>query len=326
MALNPVDVKYFKMANSNVLGNSEDLYCKCHICGDSKKNPNKKRLHLYTKPSFSGSVVHCWNCGYSSSSYNYFKTYFPELFSSYKNEVNLDNLNSLKKKEEIDLSDLEDDRKEDVSEELLTLEEFNKLTKPLSSNSLEYLKRRELVDFIDTLNIRECKEELSLFGKTIFGENSIVIPFLTKDNKVFGFQTRSTVDKKFFIVLNSNFEGHKIWNLDLVDKSKTIYAFESIFDAVSSGLDNIIALLGIHNYKNLDKNLDVVYCLDNQKVDQTSLEISKEIAKKNLKLFVWTTDKVKDFNELLVKVKDRNKIANYIKNNIYNGLDAYIRL
>ena len=174
--------------------------------------------------------------------------------------------------------------------------------------------------------IRECKEELSLFGKTIFGENSIVIPFLTKDNKVFGFQTRSTVDKKFFIVLNSNFEGHKIWNLDLVDKSKTIYAFESIFDAVSSGLDNIIALLGIHNYKNLDKNLDVVYCLDNQKVDQTSLEISKEIAKKNLRLFVWTTDKVKDFNELLVKVKDRNKIANYIKNNIYNGLDAYVRL
>ena len=79
MALNFINEKYFKMLNQGVVGTSNDLACKCHICGDSKTK-RKKRLHLFTKDNVHDSV-HCFNCGYSSSAYNYFKEFHSDYFS-----------------------------------------------------------------------------------------------------------------------------------------------------------------------------------------------------------------------------------------------------
>ena len=74
------------MLNSGVIGSNNDLACSCHICGDSKTK-RKKRLHLFTKDNVHDSV-HCFNCGYSSSAYNYFKEFHSEYFSQYKLELN----------------------------------------------------------------------------------------------------------------------------------------------------------------------------------------------------------------------------------------------
>ena len=74
------------MLNSSVIGSNNDLACSCHICGDSKTK-RKKRLHLFTKDNVHDSV-HCFNCGYSSSAYNYFKEFHSEYFSQYKLELN----------------------------------------------------------------------------------------------------------------------------------------------------------------------------------------------------------------------------------------------
>ena len=126
--------------------------------------------------------------------------------------------------------------------------------------------------------------------------------------------------------MSSKFTGEKVWNLSFIDKSKPVYVFESIFDAVSSGLDNIIALLGISKNSSLE-NLDLVYCLDNQKVDKTSFEISRKLAKENQKIMVWDDDHFKDFNEILVYFNgDKTIIQNMILNNVYKGLEAYVRL
>ena len=74
------------MLNQGVVGSNNDLACSCHICGDSKTK-RKKRLHLFTKDNVHDSV-HCFNCGYSSSAYNYFKEFHSEYFSQYKLELN----------------------------------------------------------------------------------------------------------------------------------------------------------------------------------------------------------------------------------------------
>ena len=102
--------------------------------------------------------------------------------------------------------------------------------------------------------------------------------------------------------------------------------FESIFDAVSSGLDNVVSLLGIAKNNSLE-NLDLVYCLDNQKVDKTSFETSRKLAKENQKIMVWDDDHFKDFNEILVYFNgDKTIIQNMILKNVYKGLEAYVRL
>ena len=95
---------------------------------------------------------------------------------------------------------------------------------------------------------------------------------------------------------------------------------------MSSGLDNVVALLGIAKNSSLD-GLDLVYCLDNQKVDKTSFETSRKLAKENQKVMVWDDDHFKDFNEILVYFNgDKTIIQNMILKNVYKGLEAYVRL
>ena len=126
--------------------------------------------------------------------------------------------------------------------------------------------------------------------------------------------------------MSPKFTGEKVWNLSFIDKTQPVYVFESIFDAVSSGLDNVVALLGIAKNSSLD-GLDLVYCLDNQKVDKTSFETSRKLAKENQKIMVWDDDHFKDFNEVLVYFNgDKTIIQNMILKNVYKGLEAYVRL
>ena len=326
-SVNYVNEKYFKMVNQGVVGSPVDWYCRCDICGDSATNRNKKRLHLYTKNSFSGDIVHCWNCGYSSSAYNYFKNIHPEIFSSYKAEIASDLISSLKKKES-SLSDIEewDIDKEDQKEGCISLKDFKDNTDSVSKEIRDYLARRCLDKDIEKLGIRAGKEYTNLFGKQIKTRNCFLIPlFYDKDN-IFGFQARSIKEKRFLTILSPKFTGEKVWNLNFIDKSKPVYVFESIFDAVSSGLDNVVALLGISKNSSLD-GLDLVYCLDNQKVDKTSFETSRNLAKENQKVMVWDDDHFKDFNEILVYFNgDKTIIQNMILKNVYKGLEAYVRL
>lgn len=322
MSLNLINVKFFKMVNSNVTGNDNDLCCRCHICGDSHKSKSKKRLHLYTKPSFKSDVVHCFNCDYHASAFNYFKAYHPDIFSAYKNEMVSDALNTLK------LEDISLDcfAKEKDNEKLISYDEFKKITNPLTKEGLRYLRNRNMTnDDIKELKVRYCVDELTLYGKTINAPDSIIIPFLDNDDNVFGFQTRSIKEKKFYIVLHPVYQGMKMWNLEKIDKTKPVYVFEGVFDAMSSGFKNKIALLGIHNYKHLN-DLDCIFCLDNQKIDKTSLEICRELAKKNKKIFIWNRNDCKDFNELLNITESKEEIQKIIKKNIFKGLEAYIRL
>ena len=167
-----INEKYFKMVNQGVVGSPVDWYCRCDICGDSATNRNKKRLHLYTKNSFSGDVVHCWNCGYSSSAYNYFKNIHPEIFSSYKAEIASDLISSLKKKES-SLSDLEewDIDKEDQKEGCISLKDFKDNTDSVSKEIRDYLAKRCLDKDIEKLGIRAGKEYTNLFGKQIKTKN-----------------------------------------------------------------------------------------------------------------------------------------------------------
>lgn len=64
---------------------SEDIACKCPICGDSRYG-NKKRLHLYQK----GPVinVNCFNGDCAAKNltpWNFFKLYAPKTFNNFRN-------------------------------------------------------------------------------------------------------------------------------------------------------------------------------------------------------------------------------------------------
>ena len=118
--------------------------------------------------------------------------------------------------------------------------------------------------------------------------------------------------------------GYKIWNWFNIDKSKPVYIFEGIFDAISSGMNNVVAALGA---KIPDERINdlkkPVFVLDN---DKTGILNSLSYAKEGYTVYVQPIKyKEKDFNELVLKYPslDTTKL---IQDNLYSGILAEIRL
>ena len=318
MALNPINLKYFKMLNSGVIGSSNDLACSCHICGDSKTK-RKKRLHLFTKDNVHDSV-HCFNCGYSSSAYNYFREFHSEYFSQYKKELGANKISSLK---DVDLSEFAEN---EHKAEPISLEAFKSNFNPLSSASIEYLKSRNFSSKdIEKMIVLEGKEVVELFGKKVNLNGFIVIPLINEDNLVFGYQARNIKEKKFLTIILKDYP--KLWGLNTIKNTNQLYIFESIFDAVSSGFDSTLAVLGISSAKNILENYkEAVVFFDNQYLDETSNKTCIELAKLGYKIVIWNKNvKAKDVNELL-NFLTKDEIQRIARTETYESLKAYIKL
>ena len=316
MSLNHINIKYFKMLNSSVIGGSNDLACSCHICGDSKTK-RKKRLHLFTKDNVHDSV-HCFNCGYSSSAYNYFKEFHSEYFSQYKLELNSQKLSSLK---EIDLSEFKE-----TIEQPISLDEFKKYFTKLSNDSLEYLTSRNFSKSdIEKMIVFEGKGVVELFGKKVNLNGFIVIPLINEDNLVYGYQARNIKEKKFLTIILKDYP--KLWGLNTIKNTNQLYIFESIFDAVSSGFDSTLAVLGISSAKNILENYkEAVVFFDNQYLDEASKKTCLELAKLGYKIVIWDKNiKAKDVNELL-NFLTKDEIQRIARTETYEALKAYIKL
>ena len=61
---------------------------RCVFCGDSRKDPNKRRGYLYLK-GFSYNYC-CHNCNHRSSLKGVLKDLEPELFTEYQKTINHD--------------------------------------------------------------------------------------------------------------------------------------------------------------------------------------------------------------------------------------------
>ena len=318
MALNFINEKYFKMLNQGVSGTSNDLFCRCHICGDSKTK-RKKRLHLFTKDNVHDSV-HCFNCGYFSSAYNYFKEFHSEYFSQYKKELGANKISSLK---DVDLSEFAEN---EHKAEPISLEAFKSNFNPLSSASIEYLKSRNFSSKdIEKMIVLEGNGVVELFGKKVNLNGFIVIPLINEDNLVFGYQARNIKEKKFLTIILKDFP--KLWGLNSIKNTNQLYIFESIFDAVSSGFDSTLAVLGITSAKNILENYkEATVFFDNQYVDEASHKTCLELAKEGYKIVIWDKNvKAKDVNELL-NFLTKDEIQRIARTETYEALKAYIKL
>ena len=318
MALNFINEKYFKMLNQGVSGNKNDLACQCHICGDSKTK-RKKRLHLFTKDNVHDSI-HCFNCGFSSSAYNYFKEFHSEYFSQYKKELGANKISSLK---DVDLSEFAEN---EHKAEPISLEAFKSIFNPLSSASIEYLKSRNFSSKdIEKMIVLEGNGVVELFGKKVNLNGFIVIPLINEDNLVFGYQARNIKEKKFLTIILKDFP--KLWGLNSIKNTNQLYIFESIFDAVSSGFDSTLAVLGITSAKNILENYkEATVFFDNQYLDEASHKTCLELAKEGYKIVIWDKNvKAKDVNELL-NFLTKDEIQRIARTETYEALKAYIKL
>ncbi len=197
-----------------------------------------------------------------------------------------------------------------------------------NEQAIKYITNRE----IDSSDIYFCKDWITFRGRKMPLKNSIIIPLWAnkKEGLVYGFQARSTETKFFYTYIPEENTGYKCWNNYGVSKEKIIFCFESIFDAKSSGLprDQIIAALGADlNNDRISELKEVIFCLDNQFLDNTSKLKSQELLKKGYKVFIWPTDiHEKDANAWKQNNPTKNFAKEILLKNIYEGTKGILKI
>ena len=312
-----------------------DYSAKCPVCGDSKSK-KLKRCHLFTKASWDHDKVHCFNCGWKGNMFSLLELISPSLYNSYKNEKRSDSFNALSNSHK-EVKSIEDDI-------VINLDCFDSLRArppklfdlPSEFKDIEvgddfynYLKSRKMTDEIIQL-FKKCNSSITYNGQLVELNNYIILP-LWCDKQVYGFQARHISHKQFYTFIPEENSGYKVWNWFDVYIDEDLYIFESYFDALSSGLPlkNIVAQLGATlSVERLKESKKPIFVLDNQRIDPTARVESLKYIRMGYKVMVWPNKniKYKDFNDILKNGGNLEKISNFIKSNIDDGITAEISL
>ena len=342
--LDRIDIKYFKMAvgDVNIRETDSDIAVSCPVCGDSRINRNSRRLHLYKKGDHTG--VNCFNgdCAVENKTvFSFLRDFFPNHLSSYRREKFQDNMHQLSssgsedvfnfgnKPEKPGLDDWE-------NSEVAVLEAQSPVVSIDLKNYITPI--REIPKAIEYINSRGLKYSPELYGEFFYGhqnleiddvvykvQDSIIIPLYTDSSftKMYGFYSRSISEKFFSTFMQDINIGYKIWNYFNIDNTKEVYIFEGIFDAIASGLDNVIALMGAKLPEDRLKEINnPVFVLDN---DRTGLLNSIEYARKGCQVYIQNKYLQKDINSLMQDNPDLD-VTNFIKNNLYKGILAEVNI
>jgi hypothetical protein len=160
-------------------------------------------------------------------------------------------------------------------------------------------------------------------------EGRVLLPYFSKDQKFFAFTGRSMtnnerhgVDTKYLhISLNSLIP--RIFGLDRVDMTKTIFVFEGEFDALF--IPNSIAVGG-QNISLLTSVVDIdkyILCFDNEPHSENTKKKIVSAIHQGFKVCIWPQFILeKDVNEM-IKTMSPDIIKDIIERHSYIGLHAH---
>ena len=317
-----IERELFSQVNKIRIRTERDLSSHCHICNEGKSAGRKFRLHLFNEKGWEGNVVKCFNCGYSQSFYTYLKEYHPELLNIYTSRTKSMSLDKFKTQTTDDFGfEFEETSKPKIEHEHPHFLDIKQLQVP--QDIKEYLNNRK-ISHDDFFYVKDTKVMSGSDDDAtpVSIKNALCIPLKDFDGKFIGFQAISDIlGKKTYKILST---GSKIWGLHQI-KPGPVLVCESVFDAMSTGL-NSIASLGVKiNIDYLEEILDntIVIAPDNQNVDKASFDFTKKHIQFT-KFVLWPSDIVqKDWNELLITT-NQNKVKQVIKENITSGLSAFL--
>lgn len=291
--------RYFDKLGLNIYSDKPGdvtLYA-CPFCNEGNSFGKKHRFHWkFDIDSGQFSYVNCFNCGFGMD-FEFFihkisgEKEFKDLMFEYK-KYNLEN-NKFEKIIEDELI---------LSPKTISVGGLNPLED--SQIAYKYVKDRKLEKF------------KSHFLSDKY--DNVIIPLYNKQKKLYGYQTRMVNDKIFWFFLEEHNKKFRAWNFYNVDWEKEVYIFESVEDALSSGLDNVISVMG--KYVSpfiMEKLKKPIICFDN---DTDGFKfMCKHILKHNhAKALLYPKDfKQKDMNDLLTKENYTfEQIKDFILSNI----------
>jgi transcription elongation factor Elf1 len=312
-----VDVKYINLISvrfQKFKKVKHNLYnFRCPICGDSQKNKNKARGYLYQVKN--NTNFKCHNCGLNISFNNFLKQIDTAIYKQYTFEK---------------FKEGHTGKNFTVDEPVFKFEvpKFKaKLDLPKASSNAKakkYLEDRKLNpdNYYYTEKFKEWTNYLlPTFDSVDKDEPRIIIPLFYQNNLV-GFQGRALGPSKVkYITIMLDNDAPKIYGLDEVQKSETVYITEGPFD--STFIRNSIALCGADGDVDKWGIDDPIWIYDNEPRNTEILSRISRVIGSGQKVVIWpSTIKEKDINDMVLSGLD---VQNVIESNIYSGLEAKLK-
>ena len=312
-----VDSKYIGLVSSRLQKFKKvktDLYnFRCPICGDSQKNKNKTRGYLYRVKN--NTNFKCHNCGASMSFNNFLKDIDITLHKQYtleKFKEGHTGRNFVVEKPKLEF-------KKPVFKSKINLPKAS--SNPVAA---EYLRNRKIDP--DKFYYAEKFMEWANSQKQTFDtikkdEPRIVIPLYDESKNLIGFQGRSLGSSftKYITVMIQE-DVPKVYGLDKIDTTKTVYVTEGPFD--SHFVRNAIAMCGSDaNLGNLDYRF--VYVYDNEPRNKEIVAKIDAATQRGDKVVIWPSNITdKDINDMVLSGLD---VQSVIELNTYSGLEAKLK-
>ena len=313
-----VDSKYIGLVSSRLekfKRVKSNLYnFRCPICGDSQRNKNKARGYFYQVKN--NTNFKCHNCSASLSFNNFLKEIDINLHKQYtleKFKEGNTGRNFVVESPKLQFS-------KPVYKKLINLPKAS--SNPIAA---DYLRKRKIDPdkfyyadkFMEWTNTQK-----KTFDTITRDESRIVIPMYDERKNLIGFQGRA-LSKSFtkYITVMLNEEAPKVYGLDNIDKTTTVYITEGPFD--STFIRNSIAMCGADADISNWGISNPVWVYDNEPRNREIVNRISKTIESGSSVIIWPSNIIqKDVNDMVLAGHD---ITSVLKLNTHSGLQAKIK-
>ena len=322
-----IDIQFVTTISSNLSKFSQKkkgLYnFRCPYCGDSQKHKNKARGYLFEVKN--DLVFKCHNCSVGRSFGVFLKENFPHVYDEYVMEKYKQGQTG--KGRYVASPKVTFDKPSFKNTTKIKLDTIDALNN--SHPARGYLMGRGIPEdaFKELYYCPKFKAWTNTLKKTFedtkHDDERIIIPFRDESGNLFGFQGRSLdPDAKMRYITIMLEDRPKIYGLDKIDKTKTVYILEGPLDSIF--IENSVAMAGsdadVSNYG----IVDCVWVFDNEPRNRQIVDKIERAAKKGDKVVIWPKTLLeKDVNDMS---NAGHNVWNMIESNVYQGLEATLKL
>ena len=277
---------------------------RCPACGDSRTNKRKMRGYIYRRKS--DLFFSCHNCGVSMSFGNFIKSLDRSLYNEYQMERFKNESCGNIKKPDYSMAKEKPIFNNKTTKRIClptidSLDDNHSAKKYMTTRKIpkKYLEKtyyaNDFKNFIDEL--------IPGHDKHLMKEDPrIVIPFYDDGNNLLGVQGRSVgISKIKYITIKLADEHRKVFGLDTIDKTQTIYVVEGPIDSMF--LTNSVAMMDATLYNAIPYvgNHDYVFVYDNEPRNKDIVRHMKKTIEMGRKICIWPKNiKEKDINAMVL--------------------------
>lgn len=326
-----MDLSFTMRLRKIVSHNPLKINFRCHVCGDSAKDPYETRGWFY---EYKGSVRYgCFNCNYNLPFASYLKEHHPDKYREYLMERRKDNGIPAKKED----ANLEQFTKVIPVIKHTVVDDFGIRLDLLPDGhpAKSYMVNRMIpVDklklFWFTMDWKGLANAVvpGTYSKTD-PEPRIVIPIFNPDGSISAMQGRAlrATEKLRYVTIKSCEEANKIYGLERVNGDLPVFYLEGPIDSVF--IDNALAIVGgTMSLQEAPFPKTRAFVLDNEPRSIDTCARIKKLIDAGERVVLW--DKApwesKDVNDMILKEQaTKEEINRYLLENIVSGLSAQMR-